>query len=124
VSGRSLHKRPIGPDGSVIAASSSSRQLINGPRRTTRRDAQPSVRDTTYDARKAGGDRVIEQSQAVVTIENIDFQRLFVSYRTQDGMRAMRAVNDKRLLEALRDGDRIEITLTRERAVDIRRKDE
>lgn len=87
-----------------------------------RRDAKLSEpRDTTNEARKTG-ESVIQQVKAVVTIEDIDSQRLFVSYRTQDGVRARRAVTDKRLLEGIRPGDRIEITLTRERAVDIKRK--
>lgn len=88
-----------------------------------RRDAKLSEpRDTTDEARKAGGDSVIHQVKAVVTIEDIDSQRLFVTYRTQDGVRARTAVNDKQLLEGVRAGDRIEITLTRERAVEITRK--
>jgi hypothetical protein len=70
----------------------------------------------------AGGDRVIAQSKAFVTIEKIDVQALLVSYRTEDGLRGARSVTDKRLLEGLRPGDRVEITLTRERAVDIQRK--
>ena len=80
------------------------------------------MRDTTDEARKAGGDQVIEQSKAFVTIEKIDVQALIVSYRTKEGLRGARGVTDKRLLEGLRSGDRVEITLTRERAVDIQRK--
>ncbi len=88
-----------------------------------RPDSEPSgVRDTTDEARKAGGDKVIEQSKAFVTIDKIDAQALIVSYRTKDGLRGARGVTDKRLLEGLRPGDRVEITLTRERAVDIQRK--
>jgi hypothetical protein len=88
-----------------------------------RRDAKLSEpRDTTEEARKAGADSVIQQVKAVVTIEDIDSQRLFVSYRTQDGVRARRAVSDKQLLDGIRPGDRIEITLTRERAMEITRK--
>jgi hypothetical protein len=80
------------------------------------------VRDTTEEARKAGGDQVIAQTKAVVTIEDIDPQTLIVRFRTQNGLRAARLVNDKRLLQGIRPGDRVEITATRERAVDIRRK--
>ena len=88
-----------------------------------RPDSQPGgVRDTTDEARKAGGDQVITQSKAFVTIEKIDLQALLVSYRTKEGLRGARAVTDKRLLEGLRPGDRVEITLTQERAVDIQRK--
>jgi len=79
------------------------------------------VRDTTQEAKKAGGDNVTAQSKAVVTIENIDTQTSIVTYR-QNGVRAARLVNDKRLLEGLHTGDRVEITQTRERAVEIRKK--
>jgi hypothetical protein len=86
-------------------------------------NAQPSaVRDTTDEARTARGDQVVTQAKVVVTVENIDSQRMLVSYRMQDGQRAVRGVNDKRLLEGLRPGDRVEITVTRERAVEIQRK--
>jgi hypothetical protein len=88
-----------------------------------RPNAQPSeARDTTEEARKAGGDQVIAQTKAVVTIENVDVAKSLVTYRTQSGRQAVRVVNDKRLLEGLRPGDRVEVTLTRERAVDIQRK--
>ncbi len=79
------------------------------------------VRDLTEEARKAGGANVVSQLQAVVTIENIDRDGLFVTYRTQDNVIAVRAVNDKRLLEGLHAGDRVEVTLTRERAISIER---
>ncbi len=83
--------------------------------------AKPSeARDTTEEARKAGGEQVVSQVQAVVTIERIDRDG-FVTYRTHDNMLATRAVADKRLLEGLHAGDTIEITLTRERAVSIER---
>jgi hypothetical protein len=86
-----------------------------------RPNAEPSgVRDTTDEARKAGAVQVTAQSKAVITIEKIE--GLLVSYRTQDGQRAARLVSDKRLLEGLRPGDRVEVTLTRERAVEIQRK--
>jgi hypothetical protein len=85
--------------------------------------AQPSdVRETTEEARKEGGDQVVAQFKTVVTVHDIDSQGLFVTYSTRDGVRAVRHVSDKRLLEGLHPGDRVEITLTRERAVDIQRK--
>jgi hypothetical protein len=79
-------------------------------------------RDTTAEAQKAGGDQVIAQTTAVVTIEGIDPQGIFVTYRTEDGMKVMRAVNDKALLKGLRVGDRVEVTATQQRAVEIQRK--
>jgi Cu/Ag efflux protein CusF len=79
-------------------------------------------RDTTEEARKSGADQVITQAKAVVTIESIDPQGLYVTYRTQDGQQAVRPVNDKALLAGLKPGDRVEVTATRERAIEIRRK--
>ena len=79
------------------------------------------LQDTTEEARRAGGDTVVQQQKVVVTIENIDSQRLFVTYRTHDNQRGMRAVIDKALLEGLRVGDRVEVTLTTARAVSIER---
>jgi uncharacterized protein YdbL (DUF1318 family) len=84
-------------------------------------DAQPStLHDTTAAAQKAGGDKVAAQSQAVVTIDKIDGS--LVSYRTADGQYRVRQVNDKQLLTGLKAGDRVEVTVTRERAVDIQRQ--
>jgi hypothetical protein len=50
-----------------------------------------------------------------------DPQGLSIEYRTKDGRKVMRPVTDKRLLEGLHVGDRIEVTLTRERAVSVER---
>lgn len=85
-----------------------------------RRDAKlQEAHDTTEEARKAGNDNVIEQLRAVVTIENIDSQGQTITYRTRDDQKMMRVVPDKKLLEGLRPGDRVEVTLTRERAISI-----
>ena len=78
-------------------------------------------RDLTAEAQKAGNTQVIQQMRAVVIIEGIDPQGLSIEYRTKDGLKAIRPVNNKRLLEGLHVGDRIEVTLTRERAVSIER---
>ena len=84
--------------------------------------AAPSdARDVTAEAQKAGKGQVIEQLRAVVTVERIDPQGLSIEYRTKDGLKVLRPVTDKRLLEGLHVGDRIEITLTRERAVSVER---
>ena len=83
-------------------------------------NARPApVTDTTQEARKAGDENIVLQQKLVVTIDNIDTQRLFVSYRTHDNQRRMYAVQDKKLLDGLKAGDRVEITLTRARAVSI-----
>ena len=84
--------------------------------------ATPSdAQDTTADAKKAGQANVIEQQRAVVTIEDIDPDGQSVTYRTAAGLKMMRVVTDKRLLDGLHSGDRVEVTLTRERAISITR---
>jgi len=86
-----------------------------------RRDAKlTDVQDSTDEAKKTNDD-VIQQLRAVVTVENIDSQGLAITYRTSDGRKMMHVVQDKKLLDGLRPGDRIEVTLTRERAIDIQR---
>jgi hypothetical protein len=79
-------------------------------------------RDTTEEARQAGKSNVVSQRKAVVTIEGIDSQRLFITFRWEDGSRMVRPVPEKRLLEGLRAGDRVEVTLTSERAISITRR--
>ena len=64
---------------------------------------------------------VSTQLKTVVTIDTIDPDGQFVIYRTEDGLKAMRTVADKKLLQGIRQEDRVEITLTRERAVNIQR---
>jgi hypothetical protein len=79
------------------------------------------VKDTTADARKAGKSNVIEQQTAVVTIETIDPQGQAVTYRNASGMKVMRVVNQPALLKGLKPGDRVKVTMTRERAIQIDR---
>ena len=79
------------------------------------------LRDSTEEAKKAGQDQVIQQQKATVTVEEVDSQGLSVTYRTRDNRRILRQVNDKRLLAGIRPGDRVEVTMTRERAVSIER---
>jgi hypothetical protein len=78
------------------------------------------ARDTTDEAR-AGNDQVVQQQKVVVIIEDIDPDRQFVVYRTKEGTRGQRRVADPALLQGVRKGDRVEVTLTRERAVSIER---
>jgi hypothetical protein len=86
-----------------------------------RRDAKlVDVHDSTAEATKANAN-VVEQLTAVVTVEEIDRQGLSVTYRTADGRKILRPVPDKKLIEGLRPGDRVEVTLTRARAISIAR---
>jgi hypothetical protein len=85
-----------------------------------RRDAKlADVRDSTDEAKETNSN-VIHQLRAVVRIEEIDSQGLTVTYRTSDGRKMMHVVQDKKLLDGLHVGDRIEVTLTRERALSIK----
>ena len=81
--------------------------------------ALSDARDVTAEAQKAGNGQVLQQQRAVVKVESINPQSLSIEYRRQDGQKVLRQVQDKRLLEGLHVGDRIEVTFTRERAVGI-----
>lgn len=76
------------------------------------------TRDSTAEARKTDA-TIVQQLTAVVTVEDIDPQGLFITYRTADDRKMTRPVPDKKLVEGLRHGDRIEVTLTRARAISI-----
>jgi Cu/Ag efflux protein CusF len=85
-----------------------------------KRGAKPSeARDTTDAAREAGHPNVTQQTRAVVTIEDVSPDGLAVSYRTADGRLMSYAVSDKKLVAGLHHGDRVEVTLTRQRAISI-----
>jgi len=84
-----------------------------------RRDAKlADVLDSTDEAKKTNSN-VTHQLRAVVKIEEIDSQGLTVTYRTSDDRKMVHFVQDKKLLDGLHVGDRIEVTLTRERALSI-----
>lgn len=84
-----------------------------------RRDAKLSdARDSTADAQKTDA-TVVQQLTAVVTVEEIDPQELFITYRTADGTKMTRPIPDKKLVHGLRHGDRVEVTVTRARAISI-----
>lgn len=82
--------------------------------------------DTTAEAAKtprgAGDPKLAQQLTAVVTIENIDRATQSVIYKTADNRRIVRAVADPRLLDGLKAGDVIEVTLTRERVIELQRR--
>jgi Cu/Ag efflux protein CusF len=91
-----------------------------------RPDLKPNVvADTTADAKKSGAaarGEVLQQLKAVVTIESVDLRTQMVTYKTSDNRRVVRAVADAHLLEGLKPGDVIEITYTRERAIELERR--
>jgi hypothetical protein len=89
-----------------------------------RPNTRPSViTDTTAAAKKASpSSDVMQQLKAVVTVESVDTTTQIIIYKTGDNRRVMRAVADPKLLEGLKANDVIEITYTRERAVEIERR--
>jgi hypothetical protein len=88
-----------------------------------RRDARPTVfQDTTAAARREGGDgpvEVVQQLKAIVTIESVDIEKRTVVYKAADNRSVMRFDVDPHLLEGLKKGDVVELTYTRERAIEL-----
>lgn len=86
---------------------------------------KPSVAvDTTASAKPATASaesEVLHQLKAAVTVESVDRGARVIAYKTADSRKVIRAVADSRLLEGLKPGDVIEITYTRERAIDLQR---
>jgi hypothetical protein len=82
------------------------------------------ITDTTVDAKKAaGGDAdLMQQLKMVVTVESIDPPKNIVTYRTADNRIVMRHVVDGHLLDGLKRGDVVEVTYTRERALELTKK--
>jgi hypothetical protein len=94
---------------------------------STRPGLKPQVTtDTTADAAKQPRDatdaQLLQQLKAVVTIESVDPATALVTYQTADNRRLIRAVLDPKLLEGLKPGDVVEVTLTRERVVELQRQ--
>jgi hypothetical protein len=89
-----------------------------------RPEARPSVVvDTTKSANQqsSGQTEVLQQLKAAVTVEAVDRQTNAIRYKTADNRRVIRAVADPRLLEGVKPGDVIEITHSRERALELLR---
>jgi len=94
---------------------------------STRRGLKPRLTtDTTAEAAKKPRDpadpHVIQQLTIVVTIENIDRTNRWVIYKTADNRRVVRAVANLQLLDGLKPGDVVEVTLTRESVVELQRR--
>ena len=86
---------------------------------------KPSVPvDTTASASSrdpSGRGEVLQQLKAAVTVETVDLSTHVIVYKTADSRKVIRTVVDPRLLDGLKAGDVIEITYTRERAIDLQR---
>jgi len=79
---------------------------------------QDSTAAANKGARGAAAD-VIQQLKAIVIVESVDAEKQMIAYRSADGRSVTRVVSDRRLIEGLMPGDTIEITYTRERALDL-----
>ena len=92
---------------------------------SVRPGVKPSVPvDTTAGARTSdpsGKSEVLRQMKAAVRVESIDRKTNMVVYMTADNRRVIRGVLDPRLLSGVAPGDVIEITYSRERALDLQR---
>ena len=86
---------------------------------------KPSVPvETTADAKPAttsAASGVVQQLKAAVTVEKVDPAARTIVYRTADSRTVVRSVADPKLLEGLKPRDVIEITYTREGAIDLQR---
>ena len=77
---------------------------------------RPNAKTTTVEdrtaaaARDARGSDVIQQLQAIVTVERVDAATQMISYKGADNRSVTRMVTDRRLIEGLKAGDTIEIT--------------
>jgi Cu/Ag efflux protein CusF len=79
------------------------------------------VEDHTKAANKDGDGAadVMQQLKATVTVESVDAATQMITYKGADNRRVTRMVADRRLIEGLKPGDTIEITYTRQRAVEL-----
>jgi hypothetical protein len=60
--------------------------------------------------------------KAVVTIERVDLNTQTVVYKTGDNRSVIRYAVDRKLLENLKQGDVVEVTYTRQRAVELEKR--
>lgn len=90
----------------------------------TQPNARPTaVIDSTAAAKKdSQTSDVMQQLKAVVTVESLDAATQTIIFKTGDNRRVIRPVADGHLLEGLKAGDVIEVTYTRERAIELQRE--
>ena len=80
--------------------------------------------DTTAAAQRgtpSGRGDVVQQTKTIVTIERVDVAKRLVVYRTAENQSLTRRVADPKLLDGLKAGDVVEVTFTRERAIEIKK---
>jgi hypothetical protein len=91
--------------------------LKPGARLTTATDTSAAAqRDAN------GSTDVLQQLKMTATIESVDAAKNLVQYHGADNRSVLRAVLDPHLLDGLKRGDVVEISYTRERAVQLERR--
>jgi hypothetical protein len=81
-----------------------------------------AIQDNTAAAKQgpaASDADVLQQLKAVVKIDKVDMATQVITYKTADNRNVMRQVTDRHLIEGLKAGDVVEITYTRERAMEM-----
>jgi hypothetical protein len=107
-------------EGTVERTDSSSRALtLRTSANTTQTINVPRELELVGELRT--GDRITVRLSESVTVESVDRPGRVIVYKTADSRKVIRAVADPQLLEGLKAGDVIEITYTRERAIDLQR---
>ena len=125
-----MHSVYVPPDFKLFDELKAGDRVIGRVRESIVVSARPGLRpkpmtDTTAEAAKTRGaedPKVTQQLTAVVTIEAVDRTTQQVIYKTADNRRIVRAVADPQLLDGLKPGDVIEVTMTRERVVELQRR--
>jgi len=123
------HTVYVGPELSVFdqlrAGDTVTLRVVESVIVALKRGAKPTaLNDTTAAARKGSEGRsdVQQQLKAVVTIESVDIPAQVVVYVLGDNRRVMRNAVDPHLLEGLKKGDVVELTYTRERAIELQKQ--
>ena len=62
---------------------------------------------------------MIQQLKTTVIVESVDMATQMVTYKGADNRRVTRFVPNRALIDGLKRGDIVEITYTRERAIEL-----
>jgi hypothetical protein len=120
VDGRFTQSLYVPPEFRVFDELKTGDRIVAKIRESVVVSARPGLKPRLPSATAA--DATKEQTTIVVTIEVIDRTTNWVTYKTADNRRIVRAVADPKLLDGLKPGDIIEVTLTRERVIELQRQ--
>jgi len=88
---------------------------------------RPNAKTTVVEDRTAAANKgargaqadVIQQLKTTVIVESVDVAKKMISYKGADNRSVTRVVSDRRLIDGLKRGDTVEVTYTRERAIEL-----